>query len=308
MINHARTVLLNTRPQKTQRQDAGYEYMPETFRPLALPPALATIHKVLFGTKPDMYFLNLRARELLSYIHQTELAEYAYKLDPRVTYATPTDAPFFENAKPTITIVQTAGLPLPLSWGGTFSASDATGITTKQFEIVAQEINSAYSVSLRAVNSVSPPEIIALPDPTQPPTIKLPDTNLQFKLNLQATTVVYALMTELADIIVAEQYAPVTGLGLDPVVVTGSGLQAGGFARWNVTARANPKPAITTLLPILEILGEPLFLELFGVASVEPYVTFKNLWSDHPLAAYRLAGLVLAFIYRAEELRKVNDG
>ena len=133
MINHARTLLLNTRPQNSQRQDAGYEYMPATFRPVALPQALATVYRVLFGTKPDMYFLNLRARELLTYIHQTELAEYVYRLDPRVTYTTTTSAPFFENAKPTITVVQTAGLPLPLSWGGTFSASDATGITTKQF-------------------------------------------------------------------------------------------------------------------------------------------------------------------------------
>lgn len=271
MINHARTMLLNTQPQKSQRQDAGYEYMPETFRPATLSPALATSYKVLFGTKPDMYFLNLRARELLTYIHQTELAEYVYMLDPRVTYETTTHAPFFENAKPRITIVQTAGLPLPLSWGGTFSASDATGITTKKFEIVAQEVNSAYSVSLRTVNSTASPEVITLLDPAQTPTIKLPETNLQFSVNLQ-------------------------------------GLQVSGLARWILTARANPNPAITTLLPILEILGEPLFLELFGVASVEPYVTFKNLWSDHPLSAYRLAGLVLAFIYRAEELRKVNDG
>ena len=307
MINHARTLLLNTRPQKSQRQDAGYEYMPETFRPAALSPALATIYKVLFGTKPDMYFLNLRARELLAYIHQTELAAYAYKLDPRVTYATTTDAPFFENAKPRITIVQTAGLPLPLSWGGAFSASDATGITTKQFEIVVSETNSLHSISLREVNSAALATVIALPDPTQTPTIQLPETNLQFKINLQATTDVYALLTELEDVIVAEQYAPETGLGLDPAVVTGTGVQAGLSARWLLTARANPNPAITTLLPILEILGEPLFLELFGVASVEPYVTFKNLWFDHPLSAYRLAGLVLAFIYRAEELRKVND-
>lgn len=271
MINHARTLLLNTQPQKNQRQDAGYEYISETFRPPMLPPTLAPIYKVLFGTKPDMYFLNLRARELLAYIHQTELAEYVYRLDSRVTYATTTDAPFFENAKPKITIVQTAGIPLPLNWGGTFAASDATGITTKQFEIVAQEINSVYSVSLRTVNSTAAPTVIALSGPTQTPTIKLPETNLQFSVNLQ-------------------------------------GLPVGGLARWLLTARANPNPAITTLLPILEILGEPLFLELFGVASVEPYVTFKNLWFDHPLSAYRLAGLVLAFIYRAEELRKVNDG
>lgn len=277
MINHARTLLLNVQPKKNQRQDAGYEYIPETFRPLVFPMALATVYKVLFGIKPDMYFLNLRARELLTYIHQTELVEYARRLDPRVTYETTTDAVFFENATPSITVVQTAGLPLPISWGGTFAASAATGVTTKQFEVIVNKTAAIYSATIRELYNTTESETITISDPARPPTIKLPETNLQFKLDLQDQD-------------------------------TASFLQAGGTARWSITARANPAPAITTLLPILEILGEPLFLELFGVAAVEPYATFKNLWFDHPLPAYRLAGLVLAFIYRAEELRKVNNG
>jgi hypothetical protein len=61
-------------------------------------------------------------------------------------------------------------------------------------------------------------------------------------------------------------------------------------------------------MPTLELLGEPVFLELFGVEPAEPYATFKNVWFDHPLPAYKLAGLTLAFIYRLEEVRLHRNG
>jgi hypothetical protein len=295
MINHARTLLLNTRPQNNHLQDAGYEYIPSDFRPAELPQTLVAIHKILFGAKPDPYFLNLRGRELLTYIHQTELADYIYKLDPRVTYWPPTNAPFFENAKPTVMAVQTAGLPLPLNLNGTFFASDAAGTTTKRYEITLTETGEELYVGLRDIDSVAPPTITTIEDAGNPPVIAVPETKLQFKLNPQTAVSPYDKRVELADVVITEQYAAEPNLGAN-------------VARWSVVARANPKPAITTVLPILELLGEPLFLDLFGVAPAEPYATFKNLWFDHPLSAYRLAGLVLAFIYRAEELRKVSNG
>lgn len=295
MINHARTLLLNMRPQNNHLQDAGYEYIPSDFRPAALPQALAAVHRVLFGAKPDPYFLNLRGRELLTYIHQTELADYIYKLDPRVTYWPPANAPFFEHAKPTVMAVQTAGLPLPLNLSGTFFASDAAGTTTKRYEITMTGTGEELYVGFRDIDSVAPPTTTPIEDAVNPAVIALPETKLQFKLNLQAAVSPYDKRVELADVIITEQYASEPG-------------PSANVARWSIIARANPKPAITTVLPILELLGEPLFLDLFGVAPAEPYATFKNLWFDHPLSAYRLAGLVLAFIYRAEELRKVSNG
>lgn len=79
--------------------------------------------------------------------------------------------------------------------------------------------------------------------------------------------------------------------------------------RWLVTTLARPAPAITTLLPILELMGEPVALELFGPGNPpEPYRTFKNLWFDHPNAVYRLGGLALAMIYRTNEIRSVPNG
>ena len=88
-------------------------------------------------------------------------------------------------------------------------------------------------------------------------------------------------------------------LNTDPHTLTG---------RWYIVLTANPSPALTTLLPTLELIGEPTLIELFGLSDEEPYLTFKNLWFDHPLPAYRLAGLVMAFIYRTEQLRTRTNG
>ena len=49
--------------------------------------------------------------------------------------------------------------------------------------------------------------------------------------------------------------------------------------------------------------GEPIFLELFGLAPEEPYLTFKNLWFTNKELPYQLGGLLLAVITRAEEVR-----
>lgn len=295
MINHARTLLLNMRPQNNHLQDAGHEYIPSDFRPVTLSPTLSAVRKILFGAKPDTYFLNLRGRELLTYIHQTELADYVYKLDPRVTYWPPTTAPFFETAKPTVTAVQTAGPPLRLNLSGTFFASDAAGITTKNYEIGVTGTGESVYASVRDIDTAAQPTVTEITDIGNMPSIALPETGLEFKLSSQIASGPYDTRVELADVVIAERYAPESS-------------QMSNFALWSVAARANPKPAITTVLPLLELLGEPLFLDLFGVAPVEPYATFKNLWFDHPLSAYRLAGIVLAFIYRTEELRRVNNG
>jgi len=91
-------------------------------------------------------------------------------------------------------------------------------------------------------------------------------------------------------------------------LVDGSGGDVGEPSLWTIAIDANPAPVITTLLPTLELLGEPVFLDLFGVAATAPYDTFKNIWFDHPLPTYRLAGFVLAVIYRTEEARNKNNG
>ena len=71
---------------------------------------------------------------------------------------------------------------------------------------------------------------------------------------------------------------------------------------WTVRGFLRPTRTLDALEEELRSLGEPDFLQLFGVTSVEPYQTFKNCWNNHPDFAYRLGGLVLATIYRTGEL------
>jgi len=71
---------------------------------------------------------------------------------------------------------------------------------------------------------------------------------------------------------------------------------------WTVRGFLRPTRTLPDLEQSLRSLGEPTFLQLFGVAAVEPYLTFKNCWKNHPEFAYRLGGLVLASIYRTREI------
>ncbi|NBT75263.1 hypothetical protein EBZ80_19430 [bacterium] len=297
MINHGRTLLLNIWAQSAQKQQAGYEYIPGEFRPLVLPTALKTVRRVLFGSNPDQRFLNLRARELLSYVHQTPVADYLYKLDSRVTYwPEATDSSF--KYLPALRLTQISGPSRSVAFGGEFTANNSTGRANRQytmslqptnyeqllseenevllvednFGVLIKEINIDSDISLTTQTLYEPKPRGTLDPANILPTITLPETGIKLRLERLST---------------------------DPVTFSG---------RWYIALEANPAPAITTLFPSLEMLGEPLFLELFGLTDEEPYATFKNLWFDHPLPAYRLAGLVMAYIYRVEGIRAHSNG
>lgn len=325
MINHARTLLLNIPANRTQMQDLGYEYIPATYRPVALSPSLAALRRALFGSNPDNYFLNVRARELLGYIHETELAQYVTTLDSRTTYWPPGRSDFFENAKARVNIVQTAGQPLRLNFGGTFSANTATGTSTQAYDVALNNEDGNLAVVTQQTTKPAAATTTTIQSTATSPSIALADTRLQFAVNFAATSIedvtTAALLTETTDLLITEEYIvngmPV-GFEIEPQEILSLQMRGRprlastfptgeGIARWRITVRANPAPVVANI-STLELLGEPLFLELFGVADVEPYATFKNLWFDHPLPPYRLGGLVLALIYRTNELAKTYDG
>lgn len=297
MINHGRTLLLNIWAQSAQKQQAGYEYIPPEFRPLVLPTVLNTVRRVLFGSNPDQRFLNLRARELLSYIHQTPAVEYLHKLDKRVTYwPEPAENEF--KYQPSLRVTQRAGAPRNVAIGGEFIASNSTGRANRQYtmglypappeplgaeeeEFLTLENNSGVllteldpdaEVFLTTQTVYDPAPRTRERSAGELPVITLPETDIKLRLERLTT---------------------------DPTTFNG---------RWYIALNANPAPAITTLFPTLELIGEPVFIELFGLDDAQPYATFKNLWFDHPLPAYRLAGLVLAFIYRTESVRRHTNG
>jgi hypothetical protein len=72
--------------------------------------------------------------------------------------------------------------------------------------------------------------------------------------------------------------------------------------KWRVEGFLRPTSDLYSIEEGLRSVGEPYLLQLFGVSNEEPYLTFRNCWERHPEFAYRLGGLVLAMIYRTEEI------
>jgi hypothetical protein len=263
MINHARTLLLNVRGSTSSRESIGEEYIPPNYTPTVLPTYLQTLRRILFGAAPDRYFLNFRAHELLAHLHTTELGEYVYALDPRVTYWPEQTLPFYDTEK-RVTVAQSAGpaAPAPTFQGDLF-ADNARGRSVREFTLNVTVENTAWTAYLTS-----------------------PDTPT------------------------ANHNTPMTftnGLSnLLPIGTTGLAVkvpQPNGAITWQIYTRVKPTTALTAVLPLLELAGEPIYIDLFGVGMVaEPYSTFKQLWFDHPNPVYRLGGLTLAIIYRTNEV------
>jgi hypothetical protein len=314
MINHARTLLLNQHPDYAGPDDVGYEYIPPTFKPVAMSTPLATIHRILFGSKPDNYFRNFRAAELLGYIHQTELAQFLTALDPRITYWPTSVTPFYGAAKK-ILVEQIVGPPTRLTISGAVFASNAVGKSEYTYTAVFGKKNVGGQDEKKVfVAQPSYGPQISQTFTTDTPVLTLPNTQLNARVD--SSTIYERLTTEVGDIFVIEDYSNTDPgellpgelllerpAGMNILALTDVGdLIDTVTAAWKVDVRANPTSALITALPNLEFLGEPLYLDLFGVKPAEPYATFLNLWETHPLPAYKLSGIVLAFIYRLNEL------
>lgn len=76
---------------------------------------------------------------------------------------------------------------------------------------------------------------------------------------------------------------------------------------WNITYRRRPQLSFGNIVDqINKGIGAEHFFEIFGLPNrEEPYKTFYNLFND-PETVLQISGVVLASIYRAEELRANN--
>ena len=298
MINHARTLLLNQARDQTHYSDLGYEYISPNFRPVNLPPALKLIRGILFGNKPDNYFRNFRCRELLSYIHSSEFDEYIYRLDSRVTYWPEIGNSYFEAAGRRIFITQTRGQPRSLNISGNLNAVLANGAATGQYTVELKKTwndeTAPWRFSVRPAGATTAAAQVEITNTLSPPVLKIPGTDLKIRAatNLTAATTAPTTSTN-NKVIIVENYQP---------TVAAEPTDSNVVATWLIETKASPPLFITSGITALEKIGEPVAIDLFGVVDVEPYNTFKNLWEDHPITAYRLAGFILALIYRTNEL------
>lgn len=74
-------------------------------------------------------------------------------------------------------------------------------------------------------------------------------------------------------------------------------------AEYRVSVFNRPSWELGDIAVAVESVGEPVLLELFGVAPTEPFLTFKNLWTSHRELPFKLGGLLLALIYRTNLIR-----
>src|SRR5271166_5192327 len=98
MINHLRTLLLNESSSTIPLPNyPGEEYVPSGFVSAPLPPFLNDVYVLMFGSRPDRAMKNYRLRELMTILHTSELAEFVYALDQRVTYWPPMNDSIFNG-------------------------------------------------------------------------------------------------------------------------------------------------------------------------------------------------------------------
>jgi len=179
MINQLRTLLLNQSAVAIPLPGyPGEEFVPADYMPRTLPDGLATVHSLLFGVAPDRAMLNMRLRQLLGLIHSTELAEFVYALDPRVTYWPPRNDSLFSSLDnvPTITnivgtnVLYIMGSPTPFTDGDKLYYSflievvNGTDVTIQSLTDAIPIITENYTVSA-GLSSLVP----------------LPNTDLQFR-------------------------------------------------------------------------------------------------------------------------------
>ena len=75
-------------------------------------------------------------------------------------------------------------------------------------------------------------------------------------------------------------------------------------ASYRIDGFLRPQWSLGEIAAAVQSSSEPDMLQLFGTTADEPWQTFRNLWYHHRELPYRLGGLLLAIIYRTEELRR----
>jgi hypothetical protein len=79
--------------------------------------------------------------------------------------------------------------------------------------------------------------------------------------------------------------------------------QSGIGASWRVVWIAKPQRSLADVgVQLQNDFTSDLQLVLFGANPIEPYLTFKNIWLNHPSRLYKIVGVALALAYRINDL------
>jgi hypothetical protein len=314
MINHARTLLLNQPGKLYMPGIIGEEYIPANYSPVALPSYVITPRRIIFGTDPDKVFLNFRAWELLSLAHETELAEFIYELDPRITYWPQNRTDFFTQTSASASLKKVRGYSRARAYlKGQPAADNSRGRAFSEYFIQLTSNSGDISASITAES-----DTYALTADIEPDSessnfsqwLSLPNNNLEIQFSdIVPDSRQSLLLEQIQNPLLTQDYEILSLESGELLPFTAPPRMSFSdsddiIAQWQLQIYTRPADAIKICLPKLDILGEPLFLELFGVRNdIQPYSTFKNIWFDHPAPNYRLAAFILAMIYRTNEIR-----
>ena len=320
MINHARTLLLNLPSKSYSPGTLGEEYIPP-YSPAPLPTYITTARRIIFGTAPDKVFLNFRAHELLTLIHQTELAEFIYALDPRVTYWPKPTTDFFTEQKKA-NLVKSAGLRnTRLFITGKIKPDNIVGRAYRKYAINVSVVNgdTVLTVTADSVKTKIQQSLTWLQPDGGPmllqteqqsglsASIPLFDSDLSIQVSTPQLSLPVLLLEDFYSLLKEDFYEIELEPGTEPMAMRAPRLALLTdqiLSKWELEVYSRPGSVIPVCMPKLEFLGEPFYLQLFGVGNVEPYATFKNIWFDHPNQAYRMAAFTLAMIYRTNEITR----
>ena len=335
MINHARSLLLNVRPDPTYRI-AGEEFIPAQFVPQEIPSYLEDIRKQLFGHRPDRLMLNYRGPQLMQLLHATELTQFVQQLDGRITYERRLSS-LFDYDFDRLRVQQTAGPTTSVYLRGDYApAGDVTGSCRHEWDVTqltgldieVQRLTFPYERNVQLLDAG---------DGTSSP-VALIGTGLGFAFRTAAISgdgdgddsdsgvvgTEYSGESNASDGsddsadsdnpgVVASEYSGEDILaGCDPqpqgdaYVSPPSGDPCSPLA-WTVSVDIRPRLDLGQIAANLSQSGEPSTDRLFGLGdpygSAEPFKTFRNLWYTHKELPYRLGGLLLALIYQLERVR-----
>jgi hypothetical protein len=267
MINHARTLLLNKNGNERPAPDFfGEELVPEAYRAVPLPGYLIAMHQAIFGTDPDDEGRNFRLWQFMHLIHSTEFRQYVTALDTRITYL---------NSKSLVTH----------PFGTTSSPSNAPAegsevqpIGTPHLPATQGRLRQPWIVRADTTVTVSAEDFFSKKSQTTEVTV---DGGLSSGFALPG-------QVEFEGTIKQE----------DPVTLLPSG------AEWLLELLHKPGPDwdVPNIIGLVNGLGDTTMSALFG-AGEEPYATFRQLWERELRYPYQISGLLLAVIYRTEDVR-----
>lgn len=268
MINHARTLLLNREYPSLVCEWS--EYVDPTFVPRPWPSYMQDVWRVLFGSDPDRLYLNWRAHQLMTLLHSTEFAPYVTAADPRLSYTVPLTA-LTDTEFPLSIASFTADPASAFPAANVQAGTRLLGVPT--VDDAAGRMENSFVVTYSGVG---------------------PDAGILSVTNPQGTEITHTTIAAIPHTAVLET----SGLSLvfmDELMLD---------YQWSLTVKGvgTPQRTLADVYTDLRRLPSASVSRLFHGIPAEPWATFSKLWDDPRSFATSMSGLLLALIYRAEEL------